>query len=150
MSEETKYCIDCIHCDNKKDKNMHDGTGKLVCLNTVNLVTKEIGENTCQYERNHGNCSKIGRFFQERESIFRNHVNNVNFSDHAMTDEEIKNAGKITTMYVSVMELPPPHIIWSSDSFHVTMTPLQCKTKEAKESCSVRGGACAYTKIEVK
>ena len=53
----------------------------------------------------------------------------------------------MTTMYVSVKELLPLHMKWSVGE--IVFTPDECKTKAKKESCSVRGGACAYTKIEV-
>ena len=54
----------------------------------------------------------------------------------------------MTTIYVSVKELLPLHIKWSVHE--IAFTSDKCETEAEKESCSIRGGACAYMKIEVK
>lgn len=63
MSEETKYCIDCIYYEAKKTLGTNHYKPNM-CLNTFNIVTKETGYLSCSSERDVGSCGKEGKNFK--------------------------------------------------------------------------------------
>lgn len=55
---------------------------------------------------------------------------------------------QIRHVYIAATYIPPMHIHWYVNK-PIEITPEPCDTESLIESCALRGGACAYTKVTI-